>query len=396
LLALQGDVENFDIRTHALQLLMIEGEKRPDILRQRICAGVKQAYYLQRSINYERNDVSAVVPVKRGGRHHVEYDCIFSSVYKECIARNRKQRQGLYKNLLGLFDAEDSSSDESLQRIGKNSKKQDVVVKRRDIALLSFVAQVLAHLPYSTADDPLFIVYHLSSIVALQGPLCLDRFASFLRTHGLASDDALDENNVIEDALERAANSKFPSRTNEAQPLNSEKFDMQEFTDLCRDGTCLCILLRLKSFLCSSYNLSLMRCMEYEPNAKERIRDKSVLRATLTKPFDVSFASRVSVASSNIDDGETKNVVDKDALIRQYAEFRRRMREEHSCDPDDIDDNIVAAIEVCGSKITDGNVDTLENDTDNDSSNSIGEERVAVHVAEKARKVKRRGRKSKK
>lgn len=389
---------------------MTEGEKRPDILRQRICAGVKQAYYLQRFIYHDRTDVSAVIAVKRGGKHHLEYDCIFSSIFKDCIARNRKQRHGLYKNLLGLFDAEDGSTGEVLQPIGKTARKHSVVGQPRDIALLSFVAQVLAHLPYSTADDPLFIVYHLTSIVALQGPLCLDRLANFLRPHGLASDDALDENNMVEDALERAADSKFPSRTNEAQPLNSKNFNLEEFTGLSRDGFCLCILLRLKAFLCSFYNLSLTRCMEYDPNAKERIKDKAAFRATISKPFDTSFASVVSIASSQVDNGRSKHLVDKDTLIRQYAEFRRRMREEQSFDPDDVDDDVVSDAKRSDSEDNDENLNTSNNgagnpekigkqsdDTDNDTDNSEGEtERAAVHVAKKGRKPKERGRKSKK
>jgi cohesin loading factor subunit SCC2 len=44
LLALQGDVENLVVRKNALNLLIAEGEKRPDMLRQRVCAGIKQAF----------------------------------------------------------------------------------------------------------------------------------------------------------------------------------------------------------------------------------------------------------------------------------------------------------------------------------------------------------------
>ena len=50
LLAVQGDVEEDGIRSLALKLLMIEGEKRPDMLRQRVCAGVKQAFLFQKSV----------------------------------------------------------------------------------------------------------------------------------------------------------------------------------------------------------------------------------------------------------------------------------------------------------------------------------------------------------
>ena len=50
LFALQGDVDEttIHIRALALRLLISEGEKRPDMLRMRIRAGVKQACLFQR------------------------------------------------------------------------------------------------------------------------------------------------------------------------------------------------------------------------------------------------------------------------------------------------------------------------------------------------------------
>ena len=54
LLALQGDVGAPDVRLLVRKLLIIEGEKRPDMLRQRVCAGVRQAYLFQRIV-YSNN-----------------------------------------------------------------------------------------------------------------------------------------------------------------------------------------------------------------------------------------------------------------------------------------------------------------------------------------------------
>lgn len=150
--------------------------------------------------------------------------------------------------------------------------------------------------------------------------------------------------------------------------------------------------------------------MEYDPNAKERIKDKAAFRATISKPFDASFASVVSITPSQVDNGRSKHVVDKDILIRQYAEFRRRMREEQSFDPDDVDDDVMSDAKRSDSEDNDENLNTSNNgagnpekiakqsdDTDNDTNNSEGEaERAAVHAAKKGRKPKKRGRKSKK
>ena len=307
LFALQGDVENQKIRSLALRLLMAEGEKRPDTLRQRICTGVKQAYKFQRSVYPRKAQVSAVV--KKG---KAEFCTLFDEVFKECIASNRKQRLSLFRSLLGLFDLEESIS----RRNSKPNKATKPTPK--DLALLSFAAQILAHLPYTTAGDPLYVVHSISSILTLQGFQTLDKFADFLRPYGLSSSDALEEANIEEeDALEVAARSKFPSRTQQAQPLSSKQFDMSGFVDLCHDGAALTLLLRLKSFLMEEYKISNSRLLEFDPSAKERTQP---ITAKREGHFDGSLdALWTSGTATN-----------KDALIRGYAELRVLFRAENS------------------------------------------------------------------
>ena len=301
LFALQGDTGNEFVRTCALQLLINEGQKRPDTLRQRICAGVKEAFCFQKAV-YDK--VSAVVVTTTSNRTIVQ--CIFGSVFEECIVKNRKQRLGLYKALLGIFEV-DQSDDVT--------NKTDSVAK--DVSLLSFAAQILAHLPYNTASDPLYIIYHLTSIIVLQGQYVTDQMSHFLRKYCLSSRDDLDDSNPIEDAFEKAASSKFPSRTQEARPMSMKNFDLKTFAKLVHDGTAISLLLRLKSFLCKIYNLSELRCIEFEPNEKVRLPDKGISPIVIAEPFDASIAA-------------TAGPVDKDIILRQYAEFRSLMRQENS------------------------------------------------------------------
>ena len=308
LFALQGDIENSQIRLLALQLLTAEGERRPDTLRRRICAGVKHAYAFQKAVStVGTGEVSATVVTKKGKNSSI--DCIFSSVFKECVANSRKQRHGLFKNLLSLFKFNTGS---------KSSK-----FGGKELALLSFASQMLAHLEYRTLDDPLFIIHEATSMVTLQGADTLDQLAALLRPIGLASADECDDDNTEEDALERASRSKFPSRTNEARPLSSSDFDLAAFVEHCRVGMAQCLLLRLKAFLRRTYHLSESRCLEYNPNNTERICDRASVSAEISQAFDASVP-RVLLMS--------KGPVDKDGLIRQYAEFRRLMREENSAE----------------------------------------------------------------
>jgi cohesin loading factor subunit SCC2 len=326
----------------ALKLLMTEGERRPDMLRQRVCAGVKQAYEFQRGA-IGHHGVTALVNVSRG--RVVLIDCIFSSVFKECIASSRQQRHGLFSNLLSLFEigdshdyVEETKPSPKRRRRSSRSSGRSSASSGVDLDMLSFASQILAHLPYSTAGDPLYIIHKITSIMTLQGAELLDLFASVLRPVGLSSSDEYDETNDVEDALERAAKTKFPGRTQEAMPLSSDKFERARFVLLCKSGAGLILLLRLKSFLRRLYNLSERRCIEYDPSAKEHAGGGGVSKSSSesTKPFTCKLPISVGDKQNN-----------DDSLIRQYAEFRSLMRDEASMagspelgsDDDDDDDD---------------------------------------------------------
>ena len=48
------------------------------------------------------------------------------------------------------------------------------------LPMLVFAAEILAHLPYSALNDPLFIVYHATNITALDGQAIINDFAELL------------------------------------------------------------------------------------------------------------------------------------------------------------------------------------------------------------------------
>ena len=77
----------------------------------------------------------------------------------------------------------------------------------------------------------------------------------------------------------------------------------------------------MKTFLRKAYNLSESRCLGYNPEAKERIAEKAISRASI-----LVFDSKLAMQSS---DGG-KDMTDLDRMIHQYAEFRQLMRVEAS------------------------------------------------------------------
>jgi Sister chromatid cohesion C-terminus len=295
LFALQGDIDNAPIRSIALQLLIAEGEKRPDILRQRMRAGVKEAYRFQRRI-YPNNSRASALVQEDGQRQ-----CIFSKIFEQSIVKNRKLREGFFKSLLKLYEHD---------RVSHHSHED------LNVSLLMFVTEVLAYLPFQSTMDPLFIIHHVSEIVALQGQQLCERFADFLRPHGLASKDEFDDNISNEDLLEQAARSKFPTRAKEAKALNLADFNIEEFGKMCKEGFVLALLIRLKSYLRARYGLTMARCLEYDPTAKERPCDKAVVKSSNFKDFN------------NADSPDDASFQDGDSMLRYYALFRRSIRED--------------------------------------------------------------------
>ena len=305
------------------------------MLRQRVCAGIKQACKFQREV-YPTKEVSALIKIKRG--HRADYESVFDNVFRECVISSRKQREGLYKRLLGMFERSEeistppvisSSAKKKKSRSRRSTGAFDEPDTDSDISLLSFAAQVLAYLPYSSYGDPLFIQHHVTAIVALQGSQLQDKLAEFLRPYGLSSSDEFDETNAEEDALEIAAKSNSPFRAKEAEPLLVDNFDWPGFVELCKQASALALLLRLKAFLRKRYNLSEARCLEYNPDAKERSFGRNIVyRNENMPPFHSSVAT---VSPDSLVHG------DEDRLIHHYAAFRKLMREESKTEEDAID-----------------------------------------------------------
>jgi cohesin loading factor subunit SCC2 len=330
LLALQGDVEEDGIRALALKLLMIEGEKRPDMLRQRVYAGIKQAYAFQKTAYPTKEHVSALVRINNGGTTSTE--CVFGRVFKECIASIRKQRRGLFSSLLRRFDLQNRKKTNGMN---DSRSVEDKFIE--DLPLLSFTAQVLAYLPYRLASDPLFIIYSINSALALRGPDLLDRLASFLRPYGLSSTDEMDESNYDEDSLEIAAKREIPHHAKEATRMLESDFDARAFSSLCAEAAAQTLLLRLKNFLRTAYDFSESRIFGFNPDAKDE-KEKAFSKAS-----QLAFYSELSMEAA--DGGDDMKEID--CMIIQYAEFRRLMRAEATLDnspmyeeDDDDDDDI--------------------------------------------------------
>ncbi len=121
--------------------------------------------------------VTALIRNRIEGAGKVVTETLFDSVWVESSLCNKKaQRQGLYKQIIGLFEKEVSSDITILDNEPCDLKRHEV----DKLPLLLFASQILAHLPYNSLSDPLFIIYHSSCICALDGNEILVRFAELL------------------------------------------------------------------------------------------------------------------------------------------------------------------------------------------------------------------------
>jgi len=308
------------------------------MLRQRVCAGIREAFLFQRGILPRTEQVTAVTFETDECSGAVRVECIFGLLYKECLSSSKVIKQALFKSLIRLFlttgsvgDATNVADPDACDKGGIQRKKRKespkVVVHPAessfDLPLLCYASQMLAHLPYTASMDPLFIIYHVSNAITVHGEPLLQYIVRYLGPHlaeigGVENED--DEDIILEeDILEKAAKSKTPSRTKAARVLENPNFDFEFFAQLCAKAATMILLLRLKQFLKKVYSLSEARCTEYTPCDKEKFSDKSI-----NIPEDIPiFNNKIE---GLIQDSSSPLVLDKDALIRVYAEFRRLMR----------------------------------------------------------------------
>ena len=300
LLALQGDVGAPDIRAKALKLLVAEGEKRPDSLRQRVKVGCKEAFNFQRKA-YPDKPITAVTEKKTAGSSKIE--CIFDKVFIESIRSSKANRHGLFNSLLSLFEFDTDIDTKDKKNTGR---------ARKLLHLQAFAAQVLATLPYTDLSDALYIVYHINARLS-DAEMFAEKMADFLRPHGLAPSDIYDILDDDEDAIEEAAKAKNPSK--ELEAMATSDFDADVFADLCASASALVLLMKLKSHLVSAFSLKSERTLAYNPSEKSRPHDKGHA-SSATSVF--SIEKYVSGGS------KTEECIDRYAIWRQVTRASHR------------------------------------------------------------------------
>jgi len=199
----------------------------------------------------------------------------------------------LLKGIISLFEKDPDSENTDANQL----------------PLLAFASEILAHLPYSALNDPLFIVYHTSCITALDGQTIINQFAE------LVGGDMCDPNAGEDDIEVKQRKGNFKAKDFGLEDKGAE------FGQLCVNACRILPLLQLKNFLRKAYNLSENRMTEYVPSEKERINEKGISINPNITPFSCNFAPI-------FDDGQKIRWAYAAKIYTQFRVFMRDAEEE--------------------------------------------------------------------
>ncbi|GMH83028.1 hypothetical protein TrVE_jg528 [Triparma verrucosa] len=298
LLALQGDVGEGGVRGEALKLLAVEGEKRPEMLRQRVRRGIELGMKLQLKIG---RTYSPVIKLPNGN-----VESVFGRVYADCVRSQKGLRQNLFKSLLNIF-VDGDTADRS---------QGDVK------SLHNYVASTLAHLPFTAANEVLNLIHQIDSIVAVDGNALLDHMSKAVKALGWSDgggdgEESEEGGEISEEGIESLFGLAWDGE--EAKDFKGKLPSLIEKAD----G--VVVLLRLKYFLMQIYNIAESKIEEYQ--ASEQGRAVSLTLPDVMPIFDVLNANLGYDGPVEKNEDLTTGEESLDLLCWSFVNFRRLMCE---------------------------------------------------------------------
>lgn len=235
-----GTDEEQQMRVKSDQQLSEIDSKYSMFVQMKALAGIKMSFELQRLVQEDKN--TAI----RGYRKESS-QCLLSHLYS-IIRSGRQPRRSLLQSMLRIFDDH----------------------KGTKVDLLLYIADNLAHFPYSVHEEPLFVIYHIDTILSVTGANLLHSFKEAMTVQTKppveggdnipVASDRYDEEETVESVLARIP----------ADPTNFEK--------CCVASQGCLLLLYLKQHLKEMYGFSDSKCHKYSPSEPTKAYDKTVSR----------------------------------------------------------------------------------------------------------------------
>jgi len=171
--------------------------------------------------------------------------------------------------------------------------------------LLLYVADNMAHFPYSIQEEPLFVIYHIDNILSVTGANLLHSFKEAMATQAKPAVEGEDNVTVVENQYEEEETidtvlARLPP-------------DPTVFEQCCVSSQGCLLLLYLKQHLKEMYGFSDSKCHKYSPSEPTKAYDKTVSRKTgvLFEPGQVlRYVEEPDAVRSH------------EQLVRDYLEFK--------------------------------------------------------------------------
>lgn len=342
LLALQGDPSPA-VRGDAYRQVLIETEKHPEYISNRVMDGLCLSYAFQKD---KLDRISTRMDEKDSSANGTQ--CIFGPIYASSIRSNRKYRFQFLRNLLSLFEEKTANEQSAL---ASRVMKQEQQKHRRssgettssahtsktqkgslDPGFLAYAAKIVAYLPFEVQEEPLFVIYHISRLVSLEGSALLSEVKSLFQKAGLkVSEEPVtgqsrpEDDDSDDEGMQAASAANGDADEPDAMDVDGAAASCVDvppallslLKDKCAACMAFCALLRLKFFLKNVYHLSDDKCLEYKPQEGGVKSERPVTKPDVLPELDLPDNLIVSLS-------EGPEVVR--TLQLQFQEFRKLIR----------------------------------------------------------------------
>lgn len=270
-----GTDEEQQMRVKSDQQLSEIDSKYSMFVQMKALAGIKMSFELQRLVQKDK-----ATPI-RGYRKETNV-CLLSHLYS--IIRSGKQpRRSLLQSMLRIFDDH----------------------KGTKLDLLLYIADNMAHFPYSVQEEPLFVIYHIDTILSVAGANLLHSFKEAMTAQTKPTVEGEENVSLVENQYEE-------EETMESV-LARLPMDPTIFEKCCVSSQGCLLLLYLKQHLKELYGFSDSKCHKYSPSEPTKAYDKTVSRKT-----GVVFEPEQVLRYVE----EPDAVRSHEQLVRDYLEFK--------------------------------------------------------------------------
>jgi len=306
MVALEAD-ENWIVHQTAHQFLNDLDERHPQFLITRATQGVLRAYEMKLGTLGDPNLISAVVQSGTKGGFAIgplqPSFSVFSRLYRSTLSSTHNNRMGFLQSAIALFQADatlfshEGEGGETTDGDHEPENPQHHVhVKGIQLRQLQYVAETLATLPYTLFEEPLYIIYQINRITSLHGDTIVENLKPV-----------------------------FKQKENTISP--------KKFHEICKTSQQFVLLLKLKDFLKSTYNLSDVRCQKFNPNETTKLVGE---RNLTTLPSTLPSFPGLEKETLQLFDKDVSEEVELDSLLAAYKHSFKAFRSLLHEDPDDV------------------------------------------------------------